>query len=126
MSITTAHAGVPERPVGIVAAVALTVIAAVFTLATIPLTPDDAPAAIVPLSIAYGVIALGGAWGLWHGSKWAAVVVFAVTLLNGLAAAPGIVFAGNIGIQVLCAIGVLQTIAVCWLLLLDSTRSALR
>ncbi len=126
MSATTIHAGAVRRPVPLVAAVVLTLLAAVVMLATLPVIPDDAPDAIAPISIVAAILLFVGALGLWQGLRWAAILTFVVTILNGLSAAPGIVFAEDAKIQVFAALSVVQAVAVCWLLLRKTTRAALR
>jgi hypothetical protein len=57
--------------------------------------------------------------------KWAAIVVFVITFISGLASAPAL-FVDDLSVVLLNAISLVEAIAVCWLLLLKSTRQALR
>lgn len=124
-SLSTAQPA--QRPGTLIAAVVLTVLGALGTFPTLPLIPDDAPSFVLPLVIGVAVLSLALSWWLWQLSKWAAVILFVFTVLNGLAGAPG-VFVSDVSMlfRVLATIGVVQTIAVCWLLLHKSTRAALR
>jgi hypothetical protein len=102
------------------------VLGAIGSLATLPLIPDEAPDAIVPISIAIAVVSLLGALYLWQGRRWAAILLFVVTAFNGLSSAPGVFEADEAYNKVLAAIGVVLTIVVCALILQRSTRAALR
>ena len=114
------------RPGTLVAAVVLTVLGAIGSLATLPLMPDDAPAAIIPISIAVAAVSLLAAWYVWQGWRWAAILLFVVTLLSGLSATPGIAEASDTLNKIFAFVGVVQAVAVCVLLVLRSTRAALR
>jgi hypothetical protein len=128
MAVNTLTTGATQRPNSLVAAVALIVLGALLNLASLPIQPEDGPPmeVVVPVTLALSAIWLGSAWGIWQGMKWAAVVAFVVTAVNALLAAPGIVFAEELWVNIACAIGVVHAIAVCWLLVAKSTRAALR
>ena len=128
MTYTTINSAGTVRPTSLVWAVALIGIGVVVNLAALPIQPDDAPPPAVVWTTGIGLSALWalGGWGLWQGWRWAAILTFVVTALNGLATVPGIFFPDETWIKVLCAIGVIHAIVVCWLLVLKSTREALR
>lgn len=128
MTVTTFNPAGSARPTTLVWAVALIAIGIVANAATLPIQPEDAPpmAVLVTFSLVLSALWLVGAWGLWQGRRWAAVLTFVVTVLNGLATAPGIFFAGEVWVNVLCVIGVLHAIALCWLLVTKTTREVLR
>jgi hypothetical protein len=128
MGYTTINSAGIVRPMTLVWAVALIAVGIVANLATLPVQPDDAPpiAVLVTMSLALSALWLVGAWGLWQGWRWAAVLTFVVTVLNGLATAPGIFFAEELWINIGCVIGVIHAIALCSLLVTKSTREGLR
>ena len=124
---TTMRVSGGARPWPLVWAVVLTVLTAIFSFATLPLIPDDAPSFVLPAVIGITIVSLIASWGLWQYSKWAAIVLFAITVLNGLAAAPG-VFVDDVSaaFRVLSAVGLVEAVVVCWLLWLTWTRALLR
>jgi len=125
MSLTYPQA-TQRRPETLLAAVALAVIGGVAAIATLPLIPDDAPDAVLWLSLAAGVLFIIAAAGVWQGIRAAAYALFALALLNGLAAAPGIPFDEEWYEKAFAAVGVTHAIALCWLLAAKNTREALR
>jgi hypothetical protein len=110
----------------LVAAVALTVLGAIGSLATLPFMPDEAPDAIIPISIALAVVSLIGACYLWQGLRWAAILLFVVTAFNGVSSAPGVFEADETYNKILAGVGVVLAVIVCVLLVRRSTRAALR
>ena len=128
MTITSIRSDGITRPESLMAAVALIVIGAALNLGSLGIQPEDAPPmeVLVPVTIALSTVWLACAWGIWEGMKWAAIVGFIVTLVNGLLTAPGIFFADELWVNIACVIGVVHAVAVCWLLLVKSTREALR
>jgi hypothetical protein len=117
---------VEARPGTLVSAVVLAVLGAIGSLVTLPLMPDEAPEAIIPISIALAIVSLLGAWFLWQGLRWAAILLFVVTAFNGLSSAPGVLEADETYNKVLAGVGVLLAVVVCALLVRRSTRAALR
>jgi len=127
MSTIASATTVRERPASLAAAVWLTVASVVIALATIPLFLGDAMAlATTLIGAGLGLVALVAAWGLWQCQRWGQVSVFVITAINGLLSLPGVPFADAGWERVLSALGVVEAIVVCWLLLLGSTRAALR
>ena len=88
--VATAPAAI-DRPGAIGAAVILSVISA---LATVPFffLPgyDEVPVGVVVFSVVGAALTLLGAWGLWNLRRWAAILVFVLTLLGTLSALPGL------------------------------------
>jgi len=117
-----------ERPATLTWAVALIVAGAIVNMATLPIQPEDAPplAVVVPITLALSVAWLISARGIWQRARWAAGVGFIVTAVNALLAAPGVVFAEELWINIACAIALVHAGAVCWLLVTPTTRRALR
>ena len=113
------------RPTTLNAAIVLTVINAVGSVAILPFIADDTPGVAIVLSIAFAVVALIGAWGMWNCWKWAAIFVFAITAINGLLSIPGIFAGPDTTVKVSCAIGVPIFIATCVLIVMKQTRAAL-
>lgn len=115
-----------ERPWTLTAAIWLTIFNGVGSIAPLPWIAGDIPAVGVALSIAFGVVVLAGAWGMWQGWKWAAIVVFVLTAINFLLSIPGMFAAPTTTLKVLTAIGAPILLATCVLLLVRQTRQALR
>jgi len=128
MAYTSINSAGTVRPTSLVWAVTLIGIGVVVNLAALPIQPDDAPPPAVLWTMGIGLSALWalGGWGLWQGWRWAAILTFVVTVLNALATVPGIFFADELWINIGCVIGVIHAIALCWLLVMKSTRDALR
>ncbi len=113
------------RPWALNAAIALTVVNAIGSVAILPFITDDIPGAAIVLSIAFAVVALIGAWGMWNSWKWAAILVFVITALNGLFSIPGIFAGPDAVVKVSCIIGVPIFVATCVLIAKKQTRAAL-
>lgn len=114
------------RPWTLTAAVVLSAINGIASVATLPLIWDDIPGVGIILSIAFGVAALLLAWGMWNFLKWAAIGTFVITALNGLLSIPGIFAGPSTGVKVLCVVGVPLMTATCVLIVMKSTRQALK
>ncbi|MGE0599687.1 MAG: hypothetical protein AB7J35_11550 [Dehalococcoidia bacterium] len=113
------------RPATLNAAIVLTIINAIGSIAFLPLAPDDIPGIAIVLTIAFTVVVLFGAWGMWNSWKWAAILVFVVTAINGLLSIPGIFAGPNLAVKISCAIGVPIFVATCVLIAKKQTRDAL-
>ena len=113
------------RPTTLNAAIVLTIVNAIGSVALLPFITDDIPGAAIVLSVAFTVAALLGAWGMWNSWKWAAIFVFVITALNGLLSVPGIFAGPDLAVKISCAIGVPIFIATCVLIVLKQTRAAL-
>ena len=113
------------RPWTLTAAIWLTIVNGLGSIAPLPWIAGDIPAAGVGLSIAFAIVVLAGAWGIWQGWKWAAIVVFVVTAINALLSIPGVFAAPTTTIKVLTAIGLPILVATCVLLAARQTRQAL-
>lgn len=127
MTITSIRSDGITRPDSLMA-VALIVTGAALNLGTLGVQPEDAPPmeVLVPVTLALSAVWLISAWGIWQGARWAAILAFVVTVVNAVLTAPGIVFAEELWVNIACVIGVAHAVAVCWLLLMKSTRDALR
>ncbi|MEZ4523532.1 MAG: hypothetical protein R3A46_18090 [Thermomicrobiales bacterium] len=92
MSTAMSPPVVERRPMAVSLAVVFTVIGA---LSTIPFFflpgNEDVPWGAQVFSVAGAVLYLIGAWGLWNLRRWGAILTFVVTLLNTLAALPGLI-----------------------------------
>jgi uncharacterized membrane protein (DUF2068 family) len=77
-----------------------------------PLMPGETPASAIYILTALGVLGLVGAVGLWMLKRWALWLTIVVSVLNILAAAPGLVFAPTLTLKLLETIGVVQRFAV--------------
>jgi hypothetical protein len=118
-----------QRPLPVTIAVvlhALLGLAAIFI--TIPemtggVSPDEGPPMfIVVTSLVIGVLSLVSAWGAWQGKKWGQVSTIVLRALDGLGAAPGIVFAPTSMLSITAILSVILAIVVIWLLLMPVSR----
>lgn len=114
-----------QRPTALVAAIVLTVVTSILSIATVGMIPDEAPAFIAPLSIATGVLGIAASYFVWRGAKWAAWLIIVMNALNALAAAPAPFAAPDAASKTLGTIGLVTSVAICVLLLKRSSRSAL-
>ena len=79
---------------------------------------------IVYLIVVLGVLGLVGAGGLWMLKRWALWLTIVISVLNILAAAPGIAFAPDFTGQLLATIGVVGFAVVIVLAVLPGSRRA--
>ncbi len=77
---------------------------------------------VVYLVIALGVLGLVAAVGLWMLKRWALWLTIVVSVLNILAAAPGLLFAPDLTGRVLATIGVVGLAVVILLAVLPGPR----
>lgn len=114
-----------SRPATLVAAVLITVAGAVLGIATLGMIPDEAPGFIGPVQAGVAVLWIACSWFMWQGHRWAAIAIFVTTAISGLLALPGPFAAPDVSDKILAGIGIVQAVAVCWLLLLRSVRRSL-
>ncbi len=114
-----------ERPWTLTAAIWLTVINGLGTILPLPFIAGDVPGVAVVLSIVFGVVVLAGAWAMWRGSKWAAVVVFVLTAINFVFSIPGAFAAPTLTLRILTGVGAPLLLITCVLLVMRQTRRAL-
>jgi uncharacterized membrane protein (DUF2068 family) len=89
-----------------------------------PLMLPAEAGSVVYLIIMLGVLGLVAAGGLWMLKRWALWLTIVVSVLNILAAAPGLVFAPDLMGQSLAAVGVVGFALVILLAVLPSARRA--
>ena len=126
MTAIQLEVGEEGRPASLVAAVALIVIGAIASAATMPLVNEDDFMTILVVGSTLSVVWLAAAWGTWQRIRWAAILAFGVGVISALLALPGIPFAEDTVGRVLSAVGLVHAVAICWLLAMKSTRAALR
>jgi len=119
-----------QKSLPIVVAVALQ---ALLSLGAIVLTlpfilsgtdPEGPPMFIMIVSVIIGVLGLVTAWALWQGKRWGVTSTIVLRILDSLAAAPGIVFAPTLALQLGSEVGVVLSVVVIVLLLLPASRRA--
>lgn len=110
---------------GLVAAIALLALMSLLSLVPVPAGPDGVPVAVVRLAQVLGVLGLVAAAGLWFGQPWAKWLGIGVTLLNGLSAAPGLLFAPSTTLRVLASVGVVSAVLIIGLLVRCPVRQPL-
>ncbi|MGE3075425.1 MAG: hypothetical protein AB7N24_16840 [Dehalococcoidia bacterium] len=118
-----------SRPTTLVGAVALSIF---YGVAPIPLLPtiNDADSFVVGVTIAFAVLFVLGAWGIWVKSKWAAIATFVFSAINAVLAF-GSIFTAPSGSpdafeRFLGVAGVVLALVLCALIAARSTREALR
>lgn len=88
-----------QRPITVTIGAILLALFSVLNLA-FPLFPTEGiPAFVVYLGVALGVIGLVAAAGLWMLRKWSIWLTVIISVLNILAAAPGVAAAPNGALQ---------------------------
>ena len=110
-----------QRPAALTAA---TVIGVLNGLGNLAILPAPIPRPLVYASGAAAVAGLVGAFGLWRVTRWGALLSAAVLALTALLAAPGIVFASVLPLQVVAAATVLLDIAGLVLIFHSASRRA--
>jgi uncharacterized membrane protein (DUF2068 family) len=89
-----------------------------------PLILPAEAGSIIYLVIVLGVLGLVAAAGLWMLKRWALWLTIGISVLNILAAAPGLVFAPELMGRVLATIGVVGFAVVIVLAVLPESRRA--
>ena len=97
-----------QRPAPLIAA---TVICVLNSLGNLAILPAPLPRPLIYASGLAALAGLVGAFGLWRLMRWGAPVSAAVLAVTALLAAPGIVFAPVLPLQVVAALTVLLDIA---------------
>lgn len=110
---------------GLVFAIVLLALTSLLSLVPLPAGPDGVPVVVVRLAQGLGVLGLVAAAGLWCGQGWAKGLAVAVTLLNGLSAAPGLFFAPSTTLRVLATLGVVSAVLIIGLLVRRPVRQPL-
>jgi hypothetical protein len=76
------------------------------------------PYFIMMLAVILGVVGIVAAYGCWKGMRWGVILTIIVNLLNGLSAAPGILFAPTpqlfVGASVTVALSIVIIVLCLW------------
>lgn len=112
-----------QRPLPITIAIVLLAVLSLGNLLT-PLMPGGAPASAIYLLFVLGILGFIAAAGLWMLKQWALWITILASVLNILAAAPGLVFAPTLTVRVLAAVGVVGFALVILLVVLPNSRRA--
>jgi hypothetical protein len=113
-----------RRPQAVTVAAVLFVLFDLVSMVPFGAGGNDVPVFVIYSSIALGAIGLVGAFGLWRLRRWGVVLSTVVLVLSALLAAPGIVFAPNLALQLAASVGVLVPIVVLTLIFLPASRHA--
>ena len=118
-----------QRPLPVTIAVVLHALLGLAAIViTIPemiggVSPDEGPPMfIVVTSLVVGILSLVSARGAWQGKKWGQVSTIVLRALDGLGAAPGIVFAPTLALSITAIVSVILAVVVIWLLLMPVSR----
>jgi hypothetical protein len=113
-----------QRPLSVTIAAVLLALFSVLNLA-FPLFPTEGiPAFVVYSGVGLGVIGLVAAVGLWMLKRWALWPTIIVSVLNLLAAAPGLTAAPTALLRVLATVGVVGSALIILLVVLPNSRRA--
>lgn len=112
-----------QRPLPLTIAIVLLAVLSLGNLLT-PLISGGAPASAVLILVVLGVLGFVGAAGLWTLRRWALWFTIVASVLNILAAAPGLVFAPDPTAQTLAGVGVMGFASVILLVVLPNSRRA--
>lgn len=113
----------PKRSTALLAALALLVLLGVGHL-TVPFVPD---ADNIPPLVRYGDVALGLAslvagFGLWNLQRWGIILTVIIAALNIFSAAPGMIAAPSLALQVVTVAYVVLSLLIIVLVMLRSER----
>lgn len=75
-------------------------------------SPDSPPYFILMVALFTGVIAIVGAYGAWNQQRWGIVLTILANLVNGLSAAPGILFAPDPWLRIVSTVTVIVSILI--------------
>ena len=70
------------------------------------------PYFVLLLGVILGVVGIVAAYGCWKQMRWGIILTIIVNLLNGLSAAPGILFAPTTGLFFAASFGVVLSILI--------------
>ncbi|MGN6358831.1 MAG: hypothetical protein ACTHNK_00395 [Thermomicrobiales bacterium] len=121
MSTFAATPRAVHRPATVTAAAVLLALLALSALFTVS---GAIPRLVLLVSFGFAALKLVAAVGLWRCQRWAAILGCAVTLLDALAAAPGLVAAPAAPARVFVIIGISLNVAALVLLVLPAARHA--
>jgi hypothetical protein len=85
---------------------------------------EGLPPVVIVLGAMAGAAGLVAAWGAWKGQKWGIWLAIALSIVNGLSAAPGLLFAPNNFLRVSAIITVAVSIFIVAVLLLYRPTAA--
>jgi hypothetical protein len=112
-----------QRPLPLITAIVLLAVLSLGNLLT-PVFSGGAPGSAILILGVLGALGLVGAAGLWTLRQWALWLTVVVSVLNILAAAPGLAFAPDPSARALAAVGVVGFALVIALVVLPASRRA--
>lgn len=87
--------------------------------------PESIPYFVLMLALVLGVIGMIAAYGAWRQQRWGVILTILVNLLNGLSAAPGILFAPNTPLFISALVSVIGGVVVIVLCLWPGRQAAM-
>lgn len=75
-------------------------------------SPDSPPYAILMVALITGILGMVGAYGAWNQQRWGIILTILANLVNGLSAAPGILFAPMLGLIIVSAVTLIVSILI--------------
>ncbi len=75
-------------------------------------SPDSPPYFIILIALLMGVVGIVASYGVWKQQRWGIVLAIVANLLNGLSAAPGILFASGPGMMATAVVTVIVCILI--------------
>lgn len=85
---------------------------------------DSPPYTVLMIALITGVVGIVGAYGAWNQQRWGIVLTILANLVNGLSAAPGILFSPQPGLMVVATVTVIVSILIIVLCLWRESKPA--
>lgn len=83
---------------------------------------DSPPYVVLVLGLAFGVLGLVSAWGVWKNKRWGVILTIILRVVDGLLALPGVIFAPTMTLTLFSTVGVVLSVVVVALLLWPQPR----
>ncbi len=112
-----------QRPITVLSAFVLIALLGVGHL-FVPFVPDAGkiPQVVVYGDVVLGVMSLVAAFGLWTLKRWGPLLTLAISALNVLSAAPGVLAAPNPGLHAVAATYVVLSVLIAVLVVVATQR----
>lgn len=75
-------------------------------------SPGSPPYIVILIAVLTAVVGIVGVYGTWKQQRWGIVLTIVANLVNGLSAAPGILFAPQPGLMILSTVTLIITILI--------------
>ena len=75
-------------------------------------SPDSPPYVVLMIALITGILGIVSAYGAWNQQRWGIILSILANLVNGLSAAPGILFAPMPGLIIVSAVTLIVSILI--------------